>query len=90
MTTLDEYGYVRTDTATMPIVTTPAAETHSVTVIRTGEHGLTTRRRLLVDAIDRDELAAFIRGAIADAYHAGRRDAIAEAWRADALTEMGK
>lgn len=78
--------YIRTDA--MPIVTTPAAETHSVTIIRVGEHGLTSRRRVIVDAIDRDDLAAFIRGAIADAYHAGRRDATAEAWRADALTEM--
>jgi hypothetical protein len=78
--------YIRTDA--MPIVTTPAAETHSVTIIRVGEYGLTSRRRVIVDTIDRDDLAAFIRGAIADAYHAGRRDALAEAWRADTLTEM--
>lgn len=76
-----ERRYVSTEDRTMPTVTTPSAETHSITLYRHDAHGARTARRVIVDAIDRDDLASFVRGAIADAYHAGRNDERAEATR---------
>ena len=67
--------------------------TPNVPTVTAGHCWITVRRAtstavVYIDNADREHAAAEICGAISDAYHAGRVDAIAEVWRANALEAM--